>query len=164
MDKLIGEMLLLLRELLASNQRLLQIALLRQDAMRAFDVQKLNELLEREKLEAQRLETLEKLRRILVEQMKLQLGRGVEPNISELAKRATEPNKSILLSVASQLRTVVEQLDRNSRINAKVSETVIRGLSHILKIVTGVAQHAGLYMRNGRKAALHGIHVLEVTA
>ena len=28
----------------------------------------------------------------------------------------------------------------------------------------GLAQHAGLYMRNGRKAAMHGIHLLEVTA
>ena len=29
--------------------------------------------------------------------------------------------------------------------------------------MTGLAQHAGLYMRNGRKAALKGIHLLEVT-
>ena len=63
-----------------------------------------------------------------------------------------------------QLKALVEQVERNTRINATVSETVVKGLARILKVVTGLAQHAGLYMRNGRKAALHGIHLLEVTA
>jgi hypothetical protein len=58
----------------------------------------------------------------------------------------------------------VEQVERNTRINATISETVVKGLAKVLKVVTGLAQHAGLYMRNGRKAALHGIHLLEVTA
>ena len=34
----------------------------------------------------------------------------------------------------------------------------------VLKVMTGLAQHAGLYMRNGRKAAIRGIHMLEITA
>jgi hypothetical protein len=59
---------------------------------------------------------------------------------------------------------VVEQLDRHTRINAKVSETVVKGLAKVLRVMTGMAQHAGLYMRNGRKAALRGIHMLEITA
>ena len=164
MDKLVGELLLLLRELLASYQRLLQIATLRQDAMRAFDIEALNRLIERERAETQRLEMIEKLRRVLVEQMKLQLGRNVEPTITEIAKRVAEPNRSVLLGLAGQIKSIVEQVERNNRINAKVSEAVVKSLSKVLKIVTGMAQNAGLYMRNGRKAALHGIHMLEVTA
>lgn len=163
MDKLVLELLTLLRELLASHQRLLQIALMRQEAMRAFDVRRLTDLLEREKMEMQRLETVEKLRRILVEQMKLLMGRQTPATISEIAKRVAEPQRSTLLGLAAQIKATVEQLDRNNRINAKVSEAVVKGLSKVLKIVTGMAQHAGLYMRDGRKAALRGIHTLEVT-
>ena len=59
---------------------------------------------------------------------------------------------------------MVEKVERNQRINATVSEAVVKGLAKVLKIVTGLAQHAGLYMRNGRKADLRGIHLLEVTA
>ena len=68
------------------------------------------------------------------------------------------------LALAGQIRQIAEQVERNNRINATVSEAVVKGLAKVLKVVTGLAQHAGLYMRNGRKAALHGIHLLEMTA
>ena len=164
MDKLVMELLTLLRELLAAHQRLLRLSQMRQEAMRTFDVQRLNDLLEREKAETQRLETIEKLRRILVEQMKLQLGRNTPATISAIAQRVAEPQRSTLLGLAAQVKATVEQLDRSQRINAKVSETVVKSLAKVLKIVTGLAQHAGLYMRDGRKAALRGVHTLEVTA
>jgi hypothetical protein len=66
--------------------------------------------------------------------------------------------------LAAQIRIVAEQVERNNRINATVSDALVKGLARVLKVVTGLAQHAGLYMRNGRKAALHRIHLLEVTA
>ena len=92
------------------------------------------------------------------------MGQGVEPSVSEIVKRCGEPAKAQLLGLAGQLRAVVGEVDRTTRINAKISETVVKGLAKVLKIVTGLAQHAGLYMRNGRKAAMKGIHLLEVTA
>ncbi len=164
MDKLANDLTLLLRELLASHQRLLQIATARQDALRTFDVERLNPLLERERTEVERLTMIEKLRKILVEQLKLKLGKNVDPTISEFAKRLAEPRRSELLVLSSQIKSTVEQLDRYNRINSKVSESVVKSFAKILKIVTGLAQHAGLYMRNGRKAAIAGIHTLEVTA
>ena len=92
------------------------------------------------------------------------LGRGVEIKVSEIAKRCGEPAKTELLVVAAEIKAVTEQLDRNMRVNAKISESVVKGLAKVLKVMTGLAQHAGLYMRNGRKAALRGIHMLEITA
>ena len=164
MDKLILELMNLLRDMLATQQRLLQIATMRQEAMRAFDIERLNGILEQERAETQRAESFEKRRTTLVQQFRAILGKGVDPSVSEIAKRCNEPVKSQLLGLAGQLRAVVEQVDRTTRINAKVSETVVKGLAKVLKIMTGLAQHAGLYMRNGRKAALKGIHLLEVTA
>jgi hypothetical protein len=164
MDKLITELLKLLRELLAAQQGLVTLALARRDAMRTFDVERLNMLSAREHAEMQALGQLESRRKALVAQFRTFLGRNVEPTVSEIARRAQEPARSQLLAVAAQIKEAVEQLDRNTRINASVSEAVVKGLAKVLKVVTGLAQHAGLYMRNGRKAALHGIHLLEVTA
>jgi hypothetical protein len=164
MDKPVNDLLNLLREMLGSQQRLLAIATARRDAMRAFDVERLNGLTEQEKLETDRAGELDRKRKDVTSQLRNALGRGVQPTVSEIAKRVDEPLRSQLLTVAAELKAVVEQLDRLTRINARVSETVVKGMARVLKVVTGMAQHAGLYMRNGRKAALAGLHLLEVTA
>ena len=132
--------------------------------MRTFDVDRLEALTEQERIEVQNLAAIDRQRAGLIAQFKAVLGRGVEPTVSEIARRSGEPQKTQLLGLAAQVKTVVEQLERNNRINTAISETVVKGLAKVLKVVTGLAQHAGLYMRNGRKAALHGIHLLEVTA
>lgn len=164
MDRLVTEMVALLRAILASQQRLVRLALIRREAMRTFDVERMETLLEQERAESLTLAELDKRRQGLVSQFRNHLGKGVEPTVSEIARRVSEPARSQLLSVAGEIKAAVEQVERNMRINATVSEAVVKGLAKVLKIVTGVAQHAGLYMRNGRKAALHGIHLLEVTA
>ncbi|HUO10351.1 MAG TPA: flagellar export chaperone FlgN [Phycisphaerae bacterium] len=164
MDKLIGELLNLLREILASQQRLLQIAMARQEAMRVYDLERLKMLTEQEKTETQRAEGLVVRRRVILHQLQNVLGRQVEMKVSEIAKRCGEPAKTQLLGLAAEIKAVTEELDRRTRMNAKISETVVNGLAKVLKVMTGLAQHAGLYMRNGRKAALRGIHMLEITA
>lgn len=164
MDKLVQELLTLLRELLAGQDRLLKLSLTRRDAMRTFDVTRLEQLTLQERSEMGLLAAVERRRQALVAQFRNLLGKGVEPTISEIALRSPEPAKTQLLALAAQIKTTVEQLDRNLRINATVSDSVVKGLAKVLKVVTGLAQHAGLYMRNGRKASLHGIHLLEVTA
>ena len=163
MDKLVADLIALLRDMLQSQQRLLQIALIRQDAMRSFDIEKLNTLHEQERMETQNAESFESRRKTIIQQFRPILGNGVEPSVSEIARRCKDPAKTQLLALAGQLKTIVEQLARHTRINAGISDTVVKGLAKVLKVMTGLAQHAGLYMRNGRKAALKGIHLLEVT-
>ncbi len=164
MDKLAAELLTLLRELLAGQERLLGLALARREAMRTLDIARLETVAGQERVETGRMAELDKRRMALTSQMRRAMGGQVEVTVTEAARRVKEPLKSQLLAVAAQLKETVEQVERNTRINATVSETVVKGLAKVLKIVTGLAQHAGLYMRNGRKAALHGIHLLEVTA
>jgi hypothetical protein len=164
MDKLVNELLGLLRETLAVQRRLLNMALTRRDAMKHFDIDRLERFAAQEKAETLNAAAIERRRQTLIPQFRGFLGRGVEPTVSEIAKRVPEPARSQLLALAAQVREAVEQVDRNTRINATISEAVVKSLAKVLKIVTGLTQHAGLYMRNGRKAALHGIHLLEVTA
>ena len=164
MDKLVNELLILLRDILASQQRLLQIAGVRQEAMKLYEIDRLNALLEQERLETQRAEAFISRRRVLMQQLHNVMGRNVEVKVSEIAKRCSEPARTQLLLLAAEIKTATEELDRRGRVNAKVSEAVVNGMAKVLKIMTGLAQHAGLYMRNGRKAALRGIHILEITA
>jgi hypothetical protein len=164
MAKLVTELLTLLRELLAGQERLLGLALARREAMRTYDLARLETVAGLERVETAQMAELDKKRIALMGQMRTVLGAGTAVTVTEVARRAEEPVRSQLLGLAAQLKETVEQLERNTRINATISETVVKGLAKVLKVVTGLAQHAGLYMRNGRKAALHGIHLLEVTA
>jgi FlgN protein len=150
MDKLIAELLTLLRELLATQQRLIALALTRRDAMRAFDIERLNSVALQEHKEMQIMTLLDGQRKNMVAQFRALLGKNIEPTVSEIAKRAKEPVRTQLLTLAGQLKEAVEQLERNTRINATVSESVVKGLAKVLKVVTGLAQH--------------GIHLLELTA
>jgi hypothetical protein len=164
MDKLVAELVKLLGDLLMGQEKLLKLALARRDAMRTFDIARLEVLTVQERQAMAEMAELDRRRRSLVSQFRNALPRGVEPTVTEISRRTPEPNKTRLLALAGQIREAAEQVERNTRINATVSETVVKGLAKVLKVVTGLAQHAGLYMRNGRKAALHGIHLLEVTA
>ena len=164
MDKLVQELLALLRDMLAGQQQLLRLGHARREAMRAFDIAGLDLLTAREQVEVQKLAAMDRRRVALVQQFRAFLPRGTEPTVSEISKKVLEPVKGQLLVLAAQIRDTAESVSRTARINASVSEGVIKGLARVLKVVTGFAQHAGLYMRNGRKAVPHGIHLLEVTA
>jgi len=162
MDKLVAEMILLLESLLAAYTRLLAIADRRREAMGAFDTRMLNGLLEQEREEIQRCQNLEQARRTLVEKFKRELGRNIEPTTSQIARRCPEPQKSRVLVLSAQLRETMEKLARSNSINHRASQVVAGAIARVMKAVTGLTQQAGLYMRNGRKAVIRGIHVLDI--
>ena len=161
MDKLVAELIELLRLLLGAHGRLLAIATARREAMRLFDVGGMNDLLERERQELAGVQGLEQQRRNLIARFGPVLGRGVAATTGEIANRCQEPRRTQVLTLAAELRSVVEKLDRESRINVKVSQGVVKSLSKVMQVITGMAQHAGLYMRNGRKTTMAGMHLLD---
>jgi len=159
MDKLAEELIELLALLLQTHGRLLAIACARQVAIKTFDASGLNVLLERERVEVATAQSLELRRRNLLSRLQPLLGRGIPATTSEIAGRCGEPAKTRLLVLAGRLREVVTELDTTNRINAKVSQTVVGSLARVMQIITGVAQQAGLYLRNGQKRGISGIHV-----
>jgi hypothetical protein len=161
MDKLATDLLDMLRGTKAAHQRLLAIANLKLDAMRTYDVDALLELAERERQELLATDQLELARRALQGRLATAL-RPAEATTSNLAARLSEPRKSQLLVAAAELREVIERLARTNRMTSKISLAVVQSVGKVLKIVTGIAQHAGLYSRNGRKAAVQGVHVLDI--
>lgn len=167
MDKLTQDLVNLLEEMLRSQRALLDVAVGRREAMRAYDIGRLQTLEAQEKAATDGADRLDKQRKLVLSEYRAQAAKENRPapkGVTEIAARLGEPDRTRVLVLAAELKKVVEMLDRETRMNAKVSETVVRGMAKVLKIVTGLAQHAGLYMRNGRKAALSRIHMLEVTA
>src|SRR5436309_3292801 len=117
MDKLVAELLTLLRELLAGHERLLGLALARRDAMRSFDIGRLEVLSEQERVQMQLLAVLDRRRMALSPQFRPHI-RNAEPAVTEISRRSAEPARSQLLTLAAKIKEVVEKVERNSRINA----------------------------------------------
>ena len=109
MDKLVTELMELLREMLGSQQRLLAIATGRREAMRAFDVERLNVLSEQEKTDTDRAGDLDRKRKDVTSRLKNELGRGVPPTVTEVAKRLEDPARTQLFMLAAEVKQVVEQ-------------------------------------------------------
>lgn len=161
MDKLATELLNILRGTKAAHERLLALANQKLDAMRTYDVELLIKLTEREREELLAAEQLEAARKSLVIRLAAAL-KPAEPTTSNVAARVADPLKSQLLIAAAELRVVVERLTKANRLTGKISVAVVQSVAKVLKVFTGIAQHAGLYGRNGRKSALQGVHVLDI--
>jgi len=154
----------LLRDMLRAQERVLALANARYEAMRAYDMPTLTSLMAREQQEVQLLGLLDHRRKALMTQFRAVLGTKTEVNVSAIAKRADPKTAEIMLGLAGQIKSVVEKTERMNRINSKVSGSVVQSLARVVKVITGMAQHAGLYMKNGRKASLSGVHMLDATA
>lgn len=164
MANLNDNMVELLEAMLQAHERILALATARYEAMRAFDMPSLTSLMAREQQEVQALTDLEKRRKEVIAQFRAVLGPRVEITTSEIARRADAASRERMLALAGQLKAVIEKIDKINRINSKVSGSVLQSLARVVRVITGMAQHAGLYMKNGRKASLRGVHMLDATA
>lgn len=160
----LAPMIELLQRLLAAHERLLRVAQARFEAMQNYDLTQLNALLEKEQRETEGLLLLEAQRKTIIAQLRRVPGLPANPSISQLAALSPEPAKSQLLGLSGTLKSVVLELNRLNRINTKVSSGVSAGISKVLGVLTGAAPHAGVYLANGRKARVKGIHLLDAVA
>ena len=81
------------------QENLLAIAKSRQEAMRTSDVQMLNSLLERERQQLTLAEPMERTQDFDREVSPL-LGRGVEPTVSVIAEKVSEPTRTQLIVIS----------------------------------------------------------------
>src|SRR3954468_4373713 len=102
MDKLVIELLSLLRELLAGQQRLLALTLARREAMRSYDIDRLEALAEQERGALQAAALVDLKRKDLMARLKYTMGLAGAPTITEISKRVGDPQKSQLLGLAAE--------------------------------------------------------------
>lgn len=164
MANLVEQMIVLLGDLIASHDRMYSLAMARHDAMKAYDVEAMQSLMGKEQIEAHQLAELEKRRVELIRDFRGVLGRKAVINTTEIAKHAEPEDREKLLALAGKLRESIEKLDRLNKLNGRISAAVVNSIARVLKAITGMAQHAGLYKSNGKKMAVGKIHVIDAVA
>ena len=127
------------------------------DAMRNYDISKLESLSQSEQrlldgIGINEIKRVEAARRVGMNLSPGKLGESL--TVSKLAEAAGEPTRTKLVSLAAMLRDVAENVSRLNRINAIASEKVLGHFDQIFQIIAQSGRDIGLYGRYGKKSFL----------
>lgn len=168
MGQLVDRLIEQMREELQLQQGLVTVLENRLDAMRHYDLS--------------RLETLDMSQQRLIDTLQLAAGnrgrtayrltrelmpkyRGRSATVSELAQMIDQPNRDELMEVAELLRQTAQNSQRLNRINNSASNKIIGHLDRIFHIVAEAGRDIGLYSRVGKKPTfLEQNRIVDATA
>ncbi|MBN1763975.1 MAG: flagellar protein FlgN [Sedimentisphaerales bacterium] len=137
------------------------------DAMRHFDLSRLEALTGNEQRLAQAIALNEKKRRDAVRAATMAVWpqrRGQTATASELAQALAEPQRSRLMSLTSMLREVMERVGRLNRINAIATHKIMGHFDHIFQIIAQSGRDIGLYGKSGKKSYLEQNRLVDAMA
>ena len=158
MANAVEQLIAALQDELQGHQKLSAILDGKLDAMRHFDVSRLESLRQKEQrlLDSVRMigqRRLEAVNRATAE-LWPQRRRARFMTAKELAQAAPEPQRSKLLALAAMLKEVAENIQRLNRINAIATKKVLGHFDHIFNIIAQSGRDIGLYGRAGKKSIM----------
>jgi len=137
----------------------------RLDAVRRADTERMQEITSREGKLLDRANEREGLRRQVVRQLLVQLGRDPEQHsgitLTELAEFLPEPRRSELLAAAAGLRRKLEDIEQVRVASALVTEEMLKHVGEVLSVARGGGRRLDLYSPSGRFNTLTPANVFE---
>jgi len=164
----VEQLILAMQEELQGHKKLSAVLDNKLDAMRHFDVSRLESLRQKEQclLDSVRMigqRRLEAVNRVAAELLPQQR-RGRFMTAQELAQAAPEPQRSKMLALAAMLKEVAENIQRVNRVNAVATKKVLGHFDHIFNIIAQSGRDIGLYGRAGKKSILEQNRLLDARA
>jgi hypothetical protein len=167
MSKSVEIVLVAMQEELQWQQDLAAVLDNKLDAMKHYDITRLEALTltEQRLLEGIRLNAVK--RNTAVHQAMrewLPKKKSRLASARELAQALSEPLRSKLMALTGMLRDVVEKVQRLNRINAQVSRKMLGHLDHIFRVIAETGSDIGLYSRVGKKAMVEQKRLVDAIA
>ena len=135
------------------------------DAMRRYDVRRLEGLAEAEKQLLEKMQVVAVKRRhaaeTLTKQLLGQLGRPA--TAKELAAASDEPVRSQLFSLSGLLAQECEKVQRLNRINDIASRKMLGHVDQVFRVIAKTEHDVGLYSRSGRRPTLEQNRIFDTT-
>lgn len=167
MSKSVEILLTAMQEELQWQQDLAAVLDSKLDAMKHYDLSRLEALSvsEQRLLEGIRLNSIK--RNSAVHQTMRELmpkTKGRLTSARELAQALSEPLRGKLMAITGMLREVVEKVQRLNRINAQVSRKMLGHFDHIFRVLAQSGSDIGLYSRVGKKAVVEQKRLVDAIA
>ena len=137
------------------------------DAMRHYDMSRLEALGQSERQVLENLRKNEKNRRLAVSQATRQLcpqRRGSMVTASELARASAEPDRGRILALTAMLKKVTTNVQSLNRINALASQKILGHFDRIFQLLTQSGRDIGLYGKTGKKSFLEQNRLVDAIA
>jgi hypothetical protein len=154
-DLLARDLVRLLADLVSMHAELADHAREKLEAIRCADADRIQSILAREMLLADRIAEREGLRRQIVrklaEGLGLRVGRDAGLRLTELAEHFTEPRRSQLLVAAAGLRDKLVELQRLHHTHSLVTQEMLKHLGEVLKVMRGGGAGLESYTSHGRR-------------
>ncbi|MCP4707763.1 MAG: flagellar protein FlgN [Planctomycetes bacterium] len=167
MANAVEQLIVAMQDELQGHKKLSAVLDNKLDAMRHFDVSRLESLRQSEQrlLDSVRMigqRRMEALNRAAVQLYPQQRARFM--TAKELAAAAAEPERCKLLTLAAMLKEVAENIQRLNRINAVATKKVLGHFDHIFNIIAQSGRDIGLYGRAGKKSIMEQNRLVDAIA
>jgi len=142
---------------LRSQQNLAELLNNKLDAMKHYDMSRLEALSQTERRLLQGIYSGEKRRQTVLRRATRKLYPQKQDGLAsarELAQVSQEPARSKILTLAAMLGGVSEKVQSLNRINALASEKILNHFNHIFRVIAQSGRDIGLYSSGGKKAYL----------
>lgn len=159
------QLVMALQSELQCQQQLASLLESKLDAMRRYDVRRLEGLAGSEKQLLEKMQLTAIKRRHAAETMtrKVLANLGRPATAKELAAASDEPTRSQLYSLSALLAQECEKVQRLNRVNDIASRKMLGHVDQVFRAIAQTEHDAGLYGRGGRKPALEQNRIFDAT-
>ena len=167
MTEAVKQLIEAMQDELQGQQNLAVILDNKLDAMRHYDMSRMDALGQSEQQVIENLRNNEKKRRLAVRQATQQLcpqRRNSMATASELARAAAEPERDRILALTAMLRDVTTKVQSLNRINSLASQKILGHFDRIFQIIAQSGRDIGLYGQSGKKSLLEQNRLVDAMA
>ena len=163
MSRQIIELENLLQQMLDEHKRMLSLVETQQQAMKAMQLDVMEEAMHRQEASRLRIVSLEAKRRIVVQQLTRGARLAKELTLQQIAAAAPQNGKK-LLALRDELKKVIKQVADRSYVAGKIASGVVGHLNTAMRLFAGAVGQAGTYTRGGTPRVANRIGVMEAIA
>jgi len=163
----IHELLTYMGEELRKQRDLADVLENKLDAMRHYDMSRLEALSAKEQALVEMIQQANGKRDMILQKV----SHEVFPQQSErrwsareLAEAVSEPMRGKLLAMADVLKSTVEKVQKLNRVNSLATEKVMNHFNHIFSLLAQSGRDIGLYSQAGKKSLLDQNRLVDAIA
>lgn len=160
MSRQLAELENILQLLVDEHRRLMTHIDVQQCAMKALQLDTMEDASHRQEASRLRIANLEDRRRLLVQQIAKLSRLSGQPTLAQLAT-AFPQNGPKLLALRDQLRTLAKEIADRTHIAGKLASAVLGHLNTAMRLFAGAVGQNGTYTKNGVPRVAARIGVME---
>jgi len=137
------------------------------DAMRHYDMSRLEALSAKEQTLVEMIQQTAGMREEILRKVSQQLFPDAPRrrwSARQLAQAVAEPTRGKLLAMADVLKSTAEKVQRLNRVNSLATEKVMHHFNHIFSLIAQSGRDIGLYSQSGKKSLLDQNRLVDAIA